>query len=101
MPFAHGNSSLCGYPGLVINESKMRKRKPLKAFVSLAFEVFSLSETFISYLRLFTPLWLLQVNSFSFPSTDTWRYSAALIVTVMFLESIEDMSLDTGGPCGL
>ena len=55
-PCYHGNSSLCGYQGLVVNEGKMRKRKSLKAFVSLAFEVFYLSETFISYLRLFTPL---------------------------------------------
>ena len=67
MPFAHGNSSLCGYPGLVVNESKMRKRKPLKAFVSLAFEVFSLSETSISYLRLFTPLVVIAGKQFLLP----------------------------------
>ena len=42
----------------------------------------------------------LQGNSFLFCSTDAGRYSAVDAATVVSLESVEHMSLNTRDPCG-
>ena len=69
-------------PGLIVNASRKRHRTSTN-FLSLYSLMFFSKLHFISYLRLFTPV-LFQGKSFSFLSTDTWRYSTVVIVRAIF-----------------